>query len=62
MNKFIEVHDTIINVDDIRRVEFLSDDIYLKMENSYVILFVLILLKFIPLTEKQYYYLLIYIH
>ena len=31
MNKFIEVHDTIINVDDIRKVEFLGDDIYLGL-------------------------------
>ena len=29
MSKFIKVHDTILNIDDIRRVEFLSDDIYL---------------------------------
>lgn len=28
MSKFIEVHETIINVDDIRKVEFLGDDIY----------------------------------
>lgn len=31
MSKFIEVHDTIINVDDIRKVEFLGDDIYLEL-------------------------------
>lgn len=31
MSKFIEVHDTIINVDDIRKVEFLGDDIYLGL-------------------------------
>nr|DAF76792.1 MAG TPA: hypothetical protein [Caudoviricetes sp.] len=31
MSKFIEVHDTIINVDDIRKVEFLDDDIYLRL-------------------------------
>lgn len=31
MSKFIEIHDTIINVDDIRKVEFLGDDIYLGL-------------------------------
>ena len=31
MSKFIEVHETIINVDDIRKVEFLGDDIYLGL-------------------------------
>lgn len=31
MSKFIEVHDTIINVDDIRKVEFLGDDIHLGL-------------------------------
>lgn len=31
MSKFIEVHDTIINIDDIRKVEFLGDDIYLGL-------------------------------
>lgn len=31
MSKFIKVHDTILNIDDIRRVEFLSDDIYLGL-------------------------------
>lgn len=29
MSKFIEVHDTIINTDDVRRIEFLGDDVYL---------------------------------
>ena len=29
MSKFIEVHGTVINTEDVRRVEFLSDDIYL---------------------------------
>lgn len=57
MSKFIEVHDTIINVDDIRKVEFLGDDIYLglfpngSMENIYANLFLLILLESIPLME-----------
>ena len=31
MSKFIEVHDTIINTNDIRRVEFLGDDIYVGL-------------------------------
>ena len=31
MSKFIEIHDTVINIDDIRRVEFLGDDIYLGL-------------------------------
>ena len=31
MSKFIEVHDTIINVEDIRKIEFLGDDIYLGL-------------------------------
>lgn len=31
MSKFIEVHETTINVDDIRKVEFLDDDIYLGL-------------------------------
>lgn len=31
MSKFIEVHDNIINVDDIRKVEFLGDDNYLNL-------------------------------
>ena len=29
MSKFIEIHDTVINIDDVRRIEFLGDDIYL---------------------------------
>ena len=29
MSKFIEIHGTVINTEDVRRVEFLSDDIYL---------------------------------
>lgn len=29
MERFLEVHDTVINTKDIRRVEFISDDIYL---------------------------------
>ena len=31
MNKFLEVHGTLINTKDIRRVEFISDDIYLGL-------------------------------
>ena len=31
MSKFIEVHGTVINTEDVRRVEFLSDDIYLGL-------------------------------
>ena len=31
MSKFIEIHDTIINIDDVRRIEFLGDDIYLGL-------------------------------
>lgn len=31
MPKFIEVHDNLINIDDVSRVEFLSDDIYLGL-------------------------------
>lgn len=31
MSEFIEVHDTIINIDDIRKVEFLGDDIHLGL-------------------------------
>ena len=31
MEKFLEVHDTLINTKDIRRVEFISDDIYLGL-------------------------------
>lgn len=31
MNKFIEVHWTVINITDIRRIEFISDDIYLGL-------------------------------
>ncbi len=31
MPKFIEVHDNLINIDDISRVEFLGDDIYLGL-------------------------------
>ena len=31
MSKFIEVHDTIINIADIRKVEFLGDDIHLGL-------------------------------
>ncbi len=40
MEKFLEVHDTLINTKDIRRVEFISDDIYLgllPMANGQVI-------------------------
>jgi hypothetical protein len=31
MERFLEVHDTVININDIRRVEFISDDIYLGL-------------------------------
>lgn len=31
MERFLEVHDTVINIKDIRRVEFISDDIYLGL-------------------------------
>lgn len=31
MERFLEVHDTVINTKDIRRVEFISDDIYLGL-------------------------------
>ena len=31
MSKFIEINDTIINTDDVRRIEFLGDDIYLGL-------------------------------
>lgn len=31
MDKFIEVHGTVINTKDIRRIEFISDDIYLGL-------------------------------
>lgn len=31
MNKFIEINNTLINVKDIRKVEFLGDDIYLGL-------------------------------
>ena len=31
MSKFIEIHDTVINIDDVRRVEFLNDDVYLGL-------------------------------
>ena len=31
MSKFIEINDTIINIDDVRRIEFLGDDIYLGL-------------------------------
>lgn len=31
MKKFIEVHDTILNVEDIRKIEFLGDDVYLGL-------------------------------
>ena len=31
MNKFIEVNNTLINVKDIRKVEFLGDDVYLGL-------------------------------
>ena len=31
MSKFIEIHDTVINIDDVRRIEFLGDDIYLGL-------------------------------
>lgn len=31
MSKFIEIHDTVINTDDVRRVEFLNDDVYLGL-------------------------------
>ena len=31
MSKFIKIHETVINIDDVRRVEFLNDDIYLGL-------------------------------
>ena len=31
MSKFIEVHDNVINTDDIRRIKFLGDDIHLGL-------------------------------
>lgn len=38
MSKFIEIHGTLVNVEEIRKVDFVSDDIYLglfpKAENG----------------------------
>ncbi|WP_042683147.1 hypothetical protein [Anaerosalibacter massiliensis] len=51
MGKFIEVHNTIIDVDSISKIEFISDDIYLGLfprdkEGN-------ILIDFIPFTFAQ---------